>query len=71
MWTHEEKLEKIIMKSWEKKLNFKSEGNTNFIESSVYGVQGGMDEEMAMVLIIVKNGLIKPFSALDKFEGWN
>ena len=54
MWTHEEKLEKIIMKSWEKKLNFKSEGNTNFIESSVYGVQGGMDEEMAMVLIIVK-----------------
>ena len=54
-----------------KNLNFKSEGNTDFIESSVYGVQGGMDEEMAMVLIIVKKGLIKPFSAFDKFEGWN
>ena len=37
-----------------KNFKFQSEGNTDFIGSSVYEFQGGMDEAMRMVLIIVK-----------------
>ena len=37
-----------------KNFKFQSEGNTDFIGSSFDEFQGGMDETMRMVLIIVK-----------------